>query len=238
MEELQYFFSYARQDSAFVLRLAKELRDVGIDLWLDQLDIRGGQHWDRAVEDALQTCQGMIAVLSPDALASHNIVDEVSYALEERKTIIPILLRPCTIPFRLRRVSYIDFTADYETGFSQLLGALRIAKLLPPQEQAAQDSRVFTADEAAPPLELPPNQLIRSWWAGVLFVSGALLLMYFVRGPAHETLGSMGRHIYSRELIFTGAILCIIGGLAFGTRQILDLIAAWRIMKRIRNLER
>ena len=63
MEALQYFFSYARKDAAFVLRLAKELREVGINLWLDQLDILGGQHWDRAVEEALQTCQGMIAVL-------------------------------------------------------------------------------------------------------------------------------------------------------------------------------
>jgi hypothetical protein len=72
MEALQYFFSYARKDTALVLRLAKELREVGLNLWLDQLDILGGQRWDRAVEDALQTCQGMIAVLSPDALSSRT----------------------------------------------------------------------------------------------------------------------------------------------------------------------
>src|SRR5262245_11632924 len=98
MVELQYFFSYARKDAAFVLRLAKELREVGINLWLDQLDILGGQRWDRAVEAALQTCQDMIVVLSPEALASNNVMDEVSYALEEGKTVIPILLHSCTIP--------------------------------------------------------------------------------------------------------------------------------------------
>ena len=97
MEDLQYFFSYARNDTEFVLKLAKELRAVGVNLWLDQLDILGGQRWDRAVEEALETCQGMIAVLSPESLASNNVMDEVSYALEERKIIIPILLRPCTI---------------------------------------------------------------------------------------------------------------------------------------------
>ena len=161
MEELKYFFSYAREDSEFVLRLAKELRDVGINLWLDQLDILGGQRWDRAVEDALQTCQGMIAVLSPDALASHNVMDEVSYALEERKTIIPIILRSCTITFRLRRVQYIDFTADYQTGFSQLLRALRIDQPVPPRAPAVPEEAVVqnvTAPSQETPREVPTRE--------------------------------------------------------------------------------
>jgi formylglycine-generating enzyme required for sulfatase activity len=161
MEELKYFFSYARKDSAFVLRLAKELREVGVNLWLDQLDILGGQRWDRAVEDALQTCQGMIAVLSPEALASHNVMDEVSYALEERKIIIPILLRSCTIPFRLRRVQYIDFTADYQTGFSQLLRALRIDQPLPPRAPAVLEDTIVqdvTAPWQETPREVPTRE--------------------------------------------------------------------------------
>ena len=117
MEALQYFFSYARKDAAFVLRLAQELREVGINLWLDQLDILGGQRWDRAVEEALQTCLGMIAVLSPDALASHNVMDEVSYALDERKIIIPILLQSDrTILTRLLILSHsVCFTARTKT---------------------------------------------------------------------------------------------------------------------------
>jgi TIR domain len=126
MEELRYFFSYARKESEFVLKRAKELRAVGANLWLDRLDILGGQRWDRAVERALETCQGMIAVLSSEALASNNVMDEVSYALEKEKLVVPILLRPCDIPFRLRRVQHIDFTAGYDIGFSQLLRALCI----------------------------------------------------------------------------------------------------------------
>jgi hypothetical protein len=125
VEEVKYFLSYTRQDSAFVLKLATELREAGVNLWLDQLDIVGGQRWDRAVEAALETCQGMIAVLSPQALASNNVLDEVSYALDEEKVVIPILWRSCAIPVRLRRIHYIDFTVDYNTGFSQLLRALQ-----------------------------------------------------------------------------------------------------------------
>ena len=65
MGELRYFFSYARKDTEFVLKLAAELRAVGVNLWLDQLDILGGQRWDRAIAEALKTCEGMIAVLPP-----------------------------------------------------------------------------------------------------------------------------------------------------------------------------
>jgi hypothetical protein len=43
------FFSYSRQDSEFVLRLAKDLREAGAAIWLDQLDIEPGQRWDTTV---------------------------------------------------------------------------------------------------------------------------------------------------------------------------------------------
>lgn len=44
-------------------------------------------------------------------------MDEVSYALEEGKKVIPVLLSDCDTPFRLRRLQRIDFTADYDNGF-------------------------------------------------------------------------------------------------------------------------
>jgi formylglycine-generating enzyme required for sulfatase activity len=135
MEELKhFFFSYAREDAEFVLKLAKELRAVGVKLWLDQLDIFGGQRWDYAVEGALKACQGMVAVLSPESLASNNVMDEVSYALDEGKLVVPVILRACDIPYRLRRVQHIDFTTGYDMGFAQLLRALRIDQPAQPLE--------------------------------------------------------------------------------------------------------
>jgi hypothetical protein len=116
------------------------------------LDILGGQRWDRAVEDALETCHGMIVVLTPDSLASNNVMDEVSYALEKKKMVVPVLLQTCEIPFRLRRVQHIDLTADYETGFSQLLRALHIEA--PPQPQASAAAKEpFVRDFISPSKE-------------------------------------------------------------------------------------
>jgi hypothetical protein len=125
METGKFFFSYARADSEFVLKLAEDLRSNGTNVWLDRLDIPGGARWDRAVEEALHACPGLLVVLSPASVASNNVMDEVSFALETDKRIVPILFKDCPIPFRLKRLQYIDFRAGYDDGFARLVQALK-----------------------------------------------------------------------------------------------------------------
>jgi hypothetical protein len=148
----KFFFAYAREDSEFVLRLANDLRQAGVSVWLDQLDVIPGQRWDHAVEEALQRCDGLLAVLSPDSVASQNVMDEVSYALEEGKLMVPLLLRPTSMPFRLRRVQYLDFTPGYDRGLVQLLKALDNAQRGRPitDERAIVDMPNVAADLEPP----------------------------------------------------------------------------------------
>jgi TonB family protein len=122
------FFSYCRADSDFALRLAGDLKAAGADVWLDQLDIIPGQRWDRAVEDTLTNCPRMVVILSPASVTSTNVMDEVSFALEEEKTVIPVIYRDCAIPFRLRRVQHVDFSKDYARGCQELLKTLAIGQ--------------------------------------------------------------------------------------------------------------
>lgn len=121
------FFSYSRTDSNFVLKLAKELREAGVNIWLDQLDIAPGSHWDASIQKALQGSKTLLIILSPNSVASENVMDEVSFALEEGKRVIPILKDNCETPFRLRRLQRIDFTTNYTAGFNSLLDALGVA---------------------------------------------------------------------------------------------------------------
>jgi len=118
------FFSYSRTDAEFALKLAKDLREAGANVWLDQLDIPPGQHWDTEIEKALESAENMLVILSPKAIASNNVMDEISFALEEGKRVIPIILSECTIPFRIKRLQYVDFSKSYEAGMDLLLKAL------------------------------------------------------------------------------------------------------------------
>jgi len=147
------FISYSREDSEFALKLAGDLKAGGAAVWLDQLDIAPGQRWARAVQDALNECPRMLVILSPASASSTNVDDEVSFALEEKKTVIPVIYRECKIPFRLRPFQYVDFRSDYDAALKRLLRTLP-AELIPasaeipptvlgqvPQEQLAESER-------------------------------------------------------------------------------------------------
>jgi len=147
------FFSYSRQDSGFALKLAEELRAAGAAVWLDQLDIGPAQRWDRAVQDALEKCPQMLIVLSPSAVESDNVMDEVSFALEKRKPVIPVLYRDCEIPFRLRRLQYIDVRTEYQKGLRTLLKMLGVAE---PPEKVTRSVRLQTDPSPAKRVSLNP----------------------------------------------------------------------------------
>ena len=51
------FFSYSREDLEFALRLAKDLKKAGANVWMDKLDIHPGQPWQRKIDEALTKAQ-------------------------------------------------------------------------------------------------------------------------------------------------------------------------------------
>jgi hypothetical protein len=178
------FFSYARADAEFVLKLANDLRSAGISLWIDQLDIRPGERWDSAVENALKASPCLLVVLSPASVASQNVMDEVAFALENNKTVVPVLHTRCVIPFRIQRLQYIDFTATYNNGLTRLLGALNAVQPSQATHAFAQASR---AGAAAPGTARSQPRLQR--WLIYPLVAGSLAavvgISYWVSTPKH-----------------------------------------------------
>jgi Tol biopolymer transport system component len=115
------FISYSRDNSNFAVRLARDLRAAGFDIWLDQFDIRTGARWDDEVEKALERSSIFLIVLTPESIRSQNVKDEIGYAIEAGKNILPIILKPCNVPFRLRRFQYVDFSKKaYDESFVEI----------------------------------------------------------------------------------------------------------------------
>src|SRR5271165_7423104 len=107
------FFSYSRDDSEFALRLARDLKAAGANVWIDQLDLVGGQRWAQTVQDALEKSPRVLVILSPSSVNSPNVENEYTLALKEKKTVIPVLHRECKIPLQLRSLQRVDFSTDY-----------------------------------------------------------------------------------------------------------------------------
>jgi hypothetical protein len=122
------FFSYSRINKEFATKLAKGLRSAGYPIWFDLFDIPTGARWDDEVEKALHECSIFMIILTPASIASENVKDEIGYAIDHGKRILPILMEQCEVPLRLRRFQYVDFTAkSFEEGFEsakELLASL------------------------------------------------------------------------------------------------------------------
>lgn len=137
------FISYSREDSEFALRVARDLKAAGASIWLDQLDIKPGLPWDNAIEEALIAAPQMLVVLSPTSARSENVRNEISYALEQGKIVVPVLYMDCIVPLRLQRAQRIDFRADYARGLKSLLTYLGVKEPVPEVIREAEEGDVL-----------------------------------------------------------------------------------------------
>jgi hypothetical protein len=149
---MQIFISYSRIDKEFALQLAQFLHAYEVTVWLDLSSIPHGANWDMEVQRGLDTSDYMLVLLSPDSVASGNVADEWNYFASKEKPILPLLIRPCEVPFRLMRRQRVDFTGDQRTALEQLVRALGNPKLRDPDEtQRLTVLPVVPAGQAAAP---------------------------------------------------------------------------------------
>jgi HEAT repeat protein len=107
------FLSYRSAEADFALRLAADLKNAGVNLWMDRLDIKPGDDWIQALQSAVNECAGIISILSPEYVASNYCRGELARAVRMGRQIFPVLLRPVPAPdwpFEVERLQYIDFS--------------------------------------------------------------------------------------------------------------------------------
>jgi len=164
------FISYSRADSGFATKLATNLRNAGINIWFDQLDIPAGTRWDDEIQKALQSAGTVLVILSTSSAASANVLDEVDYAIDHNKRLIPVMLAECTIPIRMGRFQYIDFINDYDKGFNRLIKELGEQK--PPKGYHSPKSEMPVKESF-----LLPKRKSNAIW---LIIAGIIVLIIIV----------------------------------------------------------
>jgi formylglycine-generating enzyme required for sulfatase activity len=116
------FISYAHENGRFVRRLAHDLAQQGLSVWLDQWDLSEEADWDQMMKQAIRSCRYLLLVLSPAAVNSWVVYDQFMLALRTGKTIVPVVHQPCELPLPLQNLTCIDFTDhDYKSTLRQLL---------------------------------------------------------------------------------------------------------------------
>lgn len=217
-KQYETFISYSRQDKEFALEFAREMKAAGLSVWLDQLDIPTGARWDDEVESALGECTVFLIILTPASVSSENVKDEIGYAIDHRKRIMPVLLKECAIPLRLRRFQYVDFTGvEFREGVQRAKQLLET--LLDERSTPALGNNSEYAPETTPKTPFPnKNKPLRSQ----LTETNAEILA-FVDPRLIYALSVPGAIIYLAYLWMTAASfgLALVGyvtlGICFGS---------------------
>jgi WD40 repeat protein len=123
------FVSYSRRDSEFVRRLADSVSERGKDVWLDTEGIADADVFPEAIKRAIEGSDAFVFVITPSSVESAYCENEVEYARDLQKRIVPVLRDPVPdpeLPVEIRDRNWIPFTEDgeFDTGLSRLLNAL------------------------------------------------------------------------------------------------------------------
>lgn len=87
------FISYSRKDERIVVDVfCKLFENWGFNIWRDKEKITKGERFDDKIQHAIQNCEVVVYFSSKDANCSPYVTQELKYACENQKTIIPIKL--------------------------------------------------------------------------------------------------------------------------------------------------
>jgi hypothetical protein len=121
------FISYSHRNKTFVKKLADHLVEQGNIVWWDFSSLKGGQEWAREIEKGINECHYFLVVLTPQAVASQWVRNEISFAMNKKKNVIPLLLKTCETPIDIVRKQHINFeTQKYKAAINELIERLKI----------------------------------------------------------------------------------------------------------------
>lgn len=144
------YIAYTREDALFAVQLAEDLNDLGVEVWLDLQEISATADWEAAQRAAIEASEGLIAVLSPEALRRDHMRREVQQAFTAGKQVHLAVTR--RVPWRdwMAGLSVADFTTSYEAGLDALmLHITGVARADSPTDEAEQWLR--QQEKARPP---------------------------------------------------------------------------------------
>lgn len=114
------FLSYASEDAEAAGPIAEALRAVGIEVWFDKSELRGGDAWDRQIRDQIHDCRLFIAVISAHTEARDEgyfrrewrLAVERAGDMHERKSfLVPVVVdgtseRGAAVPEKFRELQW------------------------------------------------------------------------------------------------------------------------------------
>jgi hypothetical protein len=132
--EAKLFICHASEDKPTARRFSEFLRNHGVGVWFDELEILVGDSIVQKVNDGLAGATHLALLLSPSSICKPWVQREMSSALMRQLAdrsilLVPILVAPCDIPPILADLKYADCHVDEVSGFKSVLQTIRQTRI-------------------------------------------------------------------------------------------------------------
>jgi TolB-like protein len=177
------FLSYTSEDSEAAAHIAEALKVADIDVWFDQAELRGGEVWDRKINEQIHQCRLFMPIISANTEARDEgyfrrewsvAVERMRDMAEHKTFLVPVVIdgtgeREAAVPERFRHVQWIRLLGGKATSAF----VSRIATLMGGPGANPRTDRVPNASAGSP----SPRKSVRRTklgGVGVLILAAAL----------------------------------------------------------------
>jgi TolB-like protein/tetratricopeptide (TPR) repeat protein len=190
------FLSYASQDAEAAQRICDALRAAGVEVWFDKSELRGGDIWDRQIEDRIHDCRLFIPLISANTERRDEgyfrrewglAVDRTRDMAEKKTFLVPVVIddthqREASVPEKFRHVHWARLpdgnpSHDFVARITALLGAEHVPTRSP--------KVVLRGTEAA--VAAPKRTRLRLWLGVAALLSvvaiGTAAWLHMVKRP-------------------------------------------------------
>lgn len=110
--------------------MCKEIQALGADTFIDAVDIHKGDIFEDEIREALDSCDELVVLLTPEAMERAYVWVEVGAAWVQKKRIVGVLYRLSAgdistrerTPALLKSINLCDLNGEFDTYLEELRG--------------------------------------------------------------------------------------------------------------------
>jgi hypothetical protein len=169
------FVCYAHDDRETVLAQIDWLKSQGFGVWFDGA-IEAGSRWSDDLARAVEGCAAFLYFMSPRSVSSRYCLDEVHFALECSRPIVPVEIAPATLTPGLK----LGLGGTHRLFMHQMDPGEFRRKLAKGLQDAITGGHVAHPLETRPaaPQRLPLEPAFAAGWRPVVFGIATALMAY------------------------------------------------------------
>lgn len=195
------FLSYASQDAEPAQRICEGLRAAGIEVWLDQSELRGGDAWDLKIRQQIRDCALFVPIISLNTASRLEgyfrlewklAVDRSHLMAAEKPFLLPVVVdatqeSSAHAPDRFREVQWTRLVAgQHMPAFVE-----HVRRLLS-GEQSQEPTRNAAATARAP-VALGAGKAVLPWWRSKPALLATIVVIICALGYAWSRLAPSKR---------------------------------------------